>query len=206
MQDSRPAAVVFDLGGVLIDWNPRYLYRQLFGDDEAMERFLSEVATSEWNATMDAGRPFADAVAELAREHPDHAEMIRAYHTRWAEMLGGTFDDTLAVLRELQASGVPVYALSNWSAETFSATRRRFPFLDDLAGVLVSGEAGINKPDERIYRLLIDRYGLVAEQTVFIDDNEPNVVAARRLGMIGIRFTGPAKLRSDLARLGLLSN
>lgn len=205
MPSHRPTAVVFDLGGVLIDWNPRYLFRSLFEDEESMERFLAEVCTLEWNSRMDAGRPFAEAVEELAREHPDDAEMIRAYHGRWGEMLGGTFDETLATLRDLQSQGVRVYALSNWSAETFAATRRRFPFLDELDGIVISGEAGVIKPDERIYRLLLERFGLEPGSTVFIDDNQPNVDAASRIGIRAFLFRGPEALRQDLEGLGLLN-
>jgi 2-haloacid dehalogenase len=201
---TRITAVAFDLGGVLIDWNPRHLYRKFFGADEAaMERFLAEVATQEWNASFDAGRPFAEGVAERIAAHPDQAELISAYHTRWHEMLGGAFEGTLAILRELRRAGVPTYALSNWSAETFATTRALYPFLDEMDGILISGEAKVGKPDPAIFREFLRRFGLTAEATVFIDDWDRNVAAAAELGMVAIRFTDAAQLRSDLRGLGL---
>ena len=202
---ARPNAVVFDLGGVLIDWNPRYLYRQLFdGDDAAMERFLAEVATPEWNLQQDAGRTWDEAVEALTRQHPKHAELIAAYRDRWTETLGEAIGPTVAVLAELRQAGVRLFALSNWSAETFPVARPRYPFLDWFEGIVISGEVGITKPDERVYRHLLDRFGLDAASTVFIDDSAVNVRAAQEVGMIAIRFEGGDALRDALAGLGLL--
>jgi 2-haloacid dehalogenase len=197
-------AVVFDLGGVLIDWDPRYLYRKLLADEAAVEDFLATVTTPEWNAEQDRGRPFAQGVAELVRRHPAHAAAIAAYHERWTEMLGGEVPGTVAVLAELRAAGVPLYALSNWSAETFRLTRGRFPFLEWFDGVVVSGEEGVIKPDRRIFELLLERFGLVPDATVFVDDSPANVAAARDLGMDAVRFHDAAGLRRDLAARGLL--
>jgi 2-haloacid dehalogenase len=197
-------AVVFDVGGVLVDWNPRHLYRQFFGADEAaMERFLAEVCTAEWNARLDAGFPFAEGVAELMTAHPDRADLITAYYERWYEMLGGAFEGTVAILRELRRAGVRTYALSNWSGETFPGTRARYPFLDEMDGVLISGDVKLGKPDPAIFRVFLSRFGLKAETTVYIDDSAANVAAASGLGMIAIRFEDAARLRSDLRRLGL---
>jgi 2-haloacid dehalogenase len=197
-------AVTFDLGGVLIDWNPRHLYRQFFGADEAaMERFLADVCTPEWNAQLDAGRPFAEAVDEVLVAHPDQAELITAYYHRWQEMLGPALDETVAILREVRAAGYATYALSNWSAETFEVTRQRYPFLDDMDGILISGEVGVGKPDPAIFREFLARFGLVAGATVFIDDSERNVAAAASLGIVAIQFQGAALLRADLRNLGL---
>jgi 2-haloacid dehalogenase len=201
----RPTAVVFDLGGVLIDWNPRYLYRQLFpGDEAAMERFLAEVTSQDWNLQQDAGRPWAEAVETLTREHPEQAELIAAYRDRWAETLGKAIEPTLEVLDELRRAGVRLFALSNWSAETFPIARPRYPFLEWFEGIVISGEVGITKPDARVYRHLLDRYRLDPATTVFIDDSEANVRAAERLGMIAIRFEDGPTLRRALADLGLL--
>jgi 2-haloacid dehalogenase len=201
---TRITAVAFDLGGVLIDWNPRHLYRKLFGADEAaMERFLAEVCTPEWNASLDAGRPLAEAVAELVAAHPDQADLITAYQLRWLEMLGGTFEGTVAILRELRGAGLRTYALSNWSAETFPGTRPRYPFLQEMDGILVSGEVKVGKPDPAIFREFLRRFGLTAQSTVYIDDWERNVAAAAALGMIPVRFTDAARLRADLRALGL---
>jgi 2-haloacid dehalogenase len=197
-------AVTFDLGGVLIDWNPRHLYRQFFGADEAaMERFLADVCTPEWNAQLDAGRPFAEAVDEVLLAHPDQAELITAYYHRWQEMLGPALEGTVAILREVRAAGYATYALSNWSAETFEVTRRRYPFLDDMDGILISGEVGVGKPDPAIFRAFLARFGLVAGETVFIDDSDRNVATAASLGIVAIQFKGAALLRADLRNLGL---
>ena len=197
-------AVTFDLGGVLIDWNPRHLYRQFFGADEAaMERFLADVCTPEWNAQLDAGRPFAEAVDEVLAAHPDQAELITAYYQRWQEMLGPTLEGTVAILREVRAAGYPTYALSNWSAETFDVTRRRYPFLDDMDGILISGEVGVGKPDPAIFRAFLARFGLTAGETLFIDDWDRNVATASSLGIVAIQFKGAAQSRVDLRSLGL---
>jgi 2-haloacid dehalogenase len=197
-------AVVFDLGGVLIDWDPRHLYRKLFGADEAaMDRFLAEVCSPAWNARLDAGRPFADGVAELVEAHPDQAELISAYQLRWAEMLGEAFDGTVAILRELRRAGFATYALSNWSTETYPVTRPRYPFLDEMDGILISGEVGVGKPDPAIFRHFLERFRLTAENTVYIDDWDLNVATAAALGMTAILFRGAAELRRDLRSLGL---
>jgi 2-haloacid dehalogenase len=201
----QPNAVVFDLGGVLIDWNPRYLYRQLFAGDEAgMERFLAEVTTPDWNLQQDAGRPWDEAVEVLTRQHPEYAELIAAYRDRWPETLGEAIGPTVEVLDELRHAGVRLFALSNWSAETFPVARPRYPFLEWFEGIVISGEVLITKPDERVYRHLLERYGLDPATTVFVDDSEANVRAAQGLGMIGIRFEGGEALRIALADLGML--
>jgi 2-haloacid dehalogenase len=197
-------AVVFDLGGVLIDWDPRRLYRKLLADEAAVEEFLATITTAEWNAEQDRGRPFAEAVAELVDRHPTHAAAITAYHERWTEMLGGELPGTVAVLAELRDAGVPLYALSNWSAETFRLTRDRFPFLEWFDGLVVSGEEGVIKPDRRIFELLLERFGLVAAATLFVDDSPTNVAAARAVGMDAVRFRDAGALRRDLAARGLL--
>jgi len=198
-------AVVFDLGGVLIDWDPRYLYRKLLADEAAVEEFLATVCTPEWNAEQDRGRPFAEGVAELAERHPEHAADIAAYHERWPEMLAGEVPGSVEVLADLRAAGVPLYALTNWAAETFAITRERFEFLDWFCGLLVSGEEGMTKPDPAIFRLLLDRFGLDPAATVFVDDSEANVAAARGLGIDAVRFTGPERLRRELSARRMLA-
>jgi 2-haloacid dehalogenase len=197
-------AVVFDLGGVLIDWDPRHLYRKLLADEAAVEEFLAIVCTPEWNAELDRGRPFAEGVAELVERHPEHAAAIAAYHERWPEMVAGDIPGTVEVLAELRAAGVPLYALTNWSAETFAITRGRFEFLEWFDGLLVSGEERVTKPDPAIFQLLLDRFGLDPTATVFVDDSEANVAAARRLGFDAIRFTGHEELRRELVARRLL--
>jgi len=198
-------AVVFDLGGVLIDWDPRYLYRKLLADEAAVEEFLATVCTPEWNAEQDRGRPFAEGVAELAERHPEHAADIAAYHERWPEMLAGEVPGSVEVLADLRAAGVPLYALTNWAAETFAITRERFEFLDWFCGLLVSGEEGMTKPDPAIFRLLLDRFGLDPAAAVFVDDSEANVAAARGLGIDAVRFTGPERLRRELSARRMLA-
>jgi 2-haloacid dehalogenase len=199
-------AVVFDLGGVLIEWNPRHLYRKLFDDEAAMEEFLTTVCTMEWNDGLDRGRPLADAVAELSAQHPEHAEAIAAYHERWTEMVLGPIDDVVAIVAELRSAGVPLYALSNWSHETFNLVRPDFPFIAWFDGLLLSSEIGVTKPDRRIFEELCRRFDLDPATTVFIDDNPPNVEGARAAGLHALRFESATTLRDDLARLGVLAD
>ena len=200
-------AIVFDLGGVLVDWNPRYLYRPLFGgDDAAMEDFLARVCPGDWNHQMDAGRPFADAVAERQRLFPEHAQHIALWHTGWPQMLRGEISETVELLAALRERGHRLLALTNWSAETFPIARRRFAFLDWFEDIVVSGEVKVAKPDSRIFELTIQRGGLDPARTLYIDDLERNVEAARAVGFRTHRFDSPAGLRLELQRHGLLAD
>ena len=199
------AAAVFDLGGVLIEWDPRRLYRKLFdGDEAAMEAFLGSVCTREWNEQQDAGQRFADGVAQLTGKFPEFAPLIEAYDSRWDEMLGGADEGSVALLAELRARGTPLYALTNWSAEKFPIARRRFDFLEWFDGIVVSGEVGVKKPDPRIFRLLIETHGLDPASAVYIDDAPANVAAAGAAGFRALHFESPGGLRADLERAGLL--
>lgn len=205
MPTPRHSAVVFDLGGVLIDWNPRYLYRKLFaGDEAAMEHFLANICTPEWNLRQDEGRLLAEAYALLTAEYPDHKPLIEAWGPRFDEMMAGAIEGTVEILAELRARGTPIYALSNWSSETFPYALRRFDFLSWFRGIVISGELKLIKPDPRIYQHLLSTHGLAAEQTVFIDDVPHNVAGAAAVGIHGLHFTGPVALREALAELGLL--
>jgi 2-haloacid dehalogenase len=196
---------VFDLGGVLIDWNPRHLYRKLFaGDEAAMEEFLATVCTHEWNRCQDAGRSFAEGARLLKAEHPDKAELIDAYGARFGEMLSGPIAGSVEILAELKARGTPLYGLTNWSSETYKPAFERFDFLRWFQGILVSGEVGVIKPDPRIFELLFERFAVDPHSAVYIDDVAANVAAARPLGLHAIHFTNPAALREELAGLGLL--
>jgi 2-haloacid dehalogenase len=197
--------VVFDLGGVLIDWDPRYLYRRLFDDEAAMERFLSEICTPLWNHQQDAGRSWHEAVAMLSAQHPQHAELIGAFHTRWPEMLGGPIAPSVAVLDELRGRGLRLYALTNWSRETFPVARERYDFLRWFDGIVVSGEEGLAKPDPVIFQRTIERFSLVPRQTIYIDDASRNVAAAFQAGMHGLQFRDAETLRAELCRLGVLA-
>jgi 2-haloacid dehalogenase len=203
--DERRSVVVFDLGGVLIDWDPRHLYRKMFGGDEAaMEKFLATVCTPEWNARQDAGRPWTEAVSVLVEDFPAERERITAFHERWPETLGEEVAGTVAILGELHARAVPLYALSNWSAETFPIARARFPFLGLFNGIVISGEERVSKPHPRLFQVLFDRYGLDPRAAVFIDDAPRNVEVATGMGMLGLVFTGAAPLRTALEAIGLL--
>jgi 2-haloacid dehalogenase len=203
MSKPQITTVVFDLGGVLVDWDPRYLYRKLMPDDE-VDSFLSEIGFFEWTRAQDAGGPWADAVDDLAARHPHRRELIAAVPDRFPETLGGPIAGTVAVLDDLHRAGMRMVALTNWSSETFPHARATFEFLDRFEGIVVSGDEGVAKPDAALFRILLDRYALAPEQTVFIDDSPTNVEAAQQLGLVGLRFTDPDQLRADLSRLGLL--
>ncbi|MGH3066371.1 MAG: HAD family hydrolase [Gaiellaceae bacterium] len=205
MPDLEPTTVVFDLGGVLIDWDPRYLYRQLFDDPDEMESFLAEVTTAEWNAHQDAGRPWVEAVELLVAEHPERRELIESFHDRWPEMLAGEIPGTVDVLADLRDAGVRLLALSNWSAEMFPIARERFDFLEWFEGIVISGEVGMNKPDRRIFEHLAERFDVEPRTAVFIDDSRANVDAASAFGFRAIQFTDATALRSELLRLELFS-
>jgi 2-haloacid dehalogenase len=195
--------VIFDLGGVLIDWNPRYLYRKLLPEPE-VESFVQRVVPTSWHVQMDAGYPFAEAIAERLDEHPEHTSLIRAYVERWAEMLGGAIEGTVEILRALRGRGTPVYSLTNWSAETFHHAEARFEFLTWFEDILVSGRERIMKPDPAIYRRLLDRNALSPERGVFIDDVPENLEGAHAIGLDTIHFTSPEALRAELEARGLI--
>jgi len=196
-------AVVFDLGGVLIDWNPRHLYRKLVADDDFIEWFLAEVCSPEWNAAQDAGRSWAEAVAEATARHPEHADLIAAYGARWPEMIAGDIPESVTMVEALAARGIALYALTNWSHETFHHARARFGWLEHFRDIVVSGEVGIKKPDPRIFRLMLERIGVEPAAVAFIDDVADNVESAEALGMRAVHFTSPAALWAspELARL-----
>jgi 2-haloacid dehalogenase len=198
-------AVVFDIGGVLLDWNPRYLYRSLIDDEDAMEAFLNEICTLEWHAAHDRGTPFAHSCAELAARHPDQAELIWAWARRSEEMVAGPIAGTVEILGELQRAGVPCYALTNMEAETYPLRVRRFAFMRSFRGTVVSSHEGVIKPDPEILQILLTRFRLDPARTVFIDDAQRNVEAAARLGVRAVRFHSPEQLRDELTRMGLLS-
>lgn len=197
--------VVFDLGGVLIDWDPRLLYRALLDDDEAVEAFLAEVGFEEWNHLQDAGRAWAEAVAEHGARFPHHRHLLAAYPERFAETIVGPIDGTVDVLRDLRVrGGVRLLALTNWSAELFPHARDRFPFLADFEGIVVSGEEGFAKPDPRLWHVLAERHALDPARTAYVDDRQVNVDAAAAEGYDALLFTTPARLRADLAARALL--
>lgn len=203
MAPPRPRALAFDLGGVLIHWDPRLLYRKLLPTEEAVEQFLASVCPVEWNARLDAGLPLAHGIAERIERFPQHAPLIQAYGERFAEMML-PMPASIALLHELRARGVPLYALSNWNGETFERTRARFPFLDAFDGLVISGQVGIAKPDPGIFAHLLEVHRLAAAELLFIDDRLPNLEAARASGIQGHLFEGASGLRAELVRRGLL--
>jgi 2-haloacid dehalogenase len=196
--------VIFDLGNVLIGWDPRRLYRQLFDDEVEMEWFLREVCNSAWNEQQDAGRPWAEATAQLRAKFPDYAPLIDAYHLRWEETLLGPIEDSVALLAALRERGVRLLALTNWSQETFPVARQRYGFLQWFEGIVVSGDEKLIKPDPRIYQRLLDRYDVDPATALYIDDSARNVAAAEALGMHGWWFREAVGLRERLMQLGLL--
>ncbi|POF34434.1 HAD family hydrolase [Roseibium marinum] len=198
--------VVFDIGNVLIEWNPDYLYRQLIPDPLERKTFLETVCTAEWNQQQDLGRSWSEAVETLSRQHPDKAELIAAYDRRWHEMVPGEIPGTGDILAQLRERAVPLYAITNFSTGKFNEARTRFPFLKtSFLDVVVSGEEKLIKPDPRIYEVLFERNGLDARTCFFIDDSGPNVAAARNAGMSAHHFKNAAALRRELTGLGLLA-
>ncbi len=197
-------AVVFDLGGVLIDWNPRYLYRQLFADPAEMGCFLARICTSDWHRAHDLGEDTTESCRRLAALHPGQAEMIMAWAERGEEMVAGQFDATVAVLSELRTAGVRCYALSNMEPDRFAIRRARFPFMEWFDGHVISGLEGVAKPDPRIFEILLKRYRLEPRATVFIDDMPGNVEAARELGIVALHYKSAGRLRQELGGRGLL--
>jgi 2-haloacid dehalogenase len=208
MPDQEPAmpqiqAVVFDLGGVLIDWDPRYVYRQLFDDPAEMENFLATVCTADWHRAHDLGADITQSCESLARRHPGYRDMIMAWAERGEEMAAGQLDETVAILDEIKAAGMPCYALSNMEPEAFVTRRKRFSFMEWFDGHVISGLEGVAKPDRRIFEILLERHGLRPQLTVFIDDVARNVDAASEVGLRALRFRDADQLRQDLRGLGV---
>ena len=196
--------VVFDLGAVVIDWNPMHLYRKIFAGDEAKARdFLEKVCTPAWNERQDAGRDLREATAERVAMFPQWEREIRAYYGRWIEMIGGPIPGTADLMQDIKASGLHLFALSNWHSETFSRVRHQFKELDLFEHIVLSGEYGCIKPQASFYQIALDCYGIPAENLVFVDDNPRNVEGAAQVGIPSLLFTGADKLREDLIELGL---
>lgn len=193
--------IVFDFGGVLVDWDPHYLYDAYFGDRTRADWFLTHVCPMDWHTRMDAGEPVAACLAERKALFPEWTDAIQVYDDRWLEMLRGQIPGMEELIRELRGQGYRILGLSNWSAELFRITRPHFPIFDLIEGMIISGEEHLVKPDEAIFRLLLERFSIRPEETVFIDDNPANVAAARRVGINAIRFQNAELLRQELARV-----
>ena len=195
--------VVFDLGGVLIDWDPRHAYRQLFADPAEMEDFLARICTQDWHRAHDLGEDITESCRRLARRYPGHHDMIMAWAERCEEMAAGQFDEAVGVLRDVKAAGLRCLALSNMEPSTFATRRTRFAFMGWFDGFVISGIEGVAKPDRRIYQILLRRYQLEPAATVFIDDSAANVEAASGLGLAAVRYRSAGQLRGQLRALGL---
>ena len=193
--------IVFDFGGVLVDWNPRYFYRNIFNTEEEMEYFLTNVCTPEWNTLTDAEMTFAEAIEMLVPKFPQYEREIRLYFEGWSEMLHAEIPESLTLKASLRAEGYRLYGLTNWSAETMPLAKEKFTFMNGFDGVVVSGDEGIKKPDPKIFHLLLDRYNLRPEETVFFDDHIENIIAARELGIHGILFKNAEQAEQDLKLL-----
>ncbi|HBX45773.1 MAG TPA: HAD family hydrolase [Porphyromonadaceae bacterium] len=195
--------IIFDFGGVLIDWNPLYLYHNVFKSKEEMEYFLREICSPEWNIQQDAGRPLAEATALLQAEHPEYREQITLFYDRWEKMLGGEIEENVRLVKPLSEK-YPVYGLTNWSSEMIPVAFKRYDFFRYLKGIVVSGEEKVAKPDPRLYQVLLDRYNLNASESLFIDDNARNIETARQMGFQTIHLTERVNLEKVLKEMNVL--
>jgi len=197
-------AIIFDFGNVLLEWNPRYLYRRYFQNEDAMEQFLREVNFMDWNLQQDKGRPFAEGVAALSKEFPHYSDLIQAYHDNWKDSIGDSLLGTIEIIKLLKKAGYLLYGLSNWSAETFPIAREKYDFFDLLDEIIISGEVGLVKPEPEIFELTLKRIGRPANECLFIDDALANVEQAQRMGFATIHFQSPQQLENELHKLQLL--
>ncbi|OQW45895.1 MAG: hydrolase [Proteobacteria bacterium SG_bin6] len=203
---ARPAAVIFDVGNVLYDWNPRFLYERLIDDDRALDAFLRDVCTKDWHFQHDAGRPFAETSAELTARYPEHAALIALWGPRFNDQLGDMLPGMRELVLDLDAAGVPLFAITNFSHEFWPPFRtREAELFDRFRDIVVSGEERLVKPDRAIYMLALKRFGLAGSDALFIDDRLDNVEAARAAGMRAHHFTDASALRAELAALQLLA-
>jgi 2-haloacid dehalogenase len=194
----QPNTIVFDIGGVLLDWNPRHLYRKLFDNDVEMETFLRDICSPEWNAEQEAGRSCAQGGKELIKKYPEQAGLIESFDKRSEEFISGAIESTVKLLERLHQCGLELYALTNWSAEKFAITKQRFTFLNYFRDIVVSGDVGLLKPDPKIYKLLLERIDKNAKDCVFIDDNKANIKAAQTLEFYTVQFKDAEDLEKRL--------
>jgi 2-haloacid dehalogenase len=196
---SQIKAIVFDFGGVLVGWNPRNLYSRFFpGQPQAMEDFLAEISFMEWNAQQDKGRPLTEAVAQLSKQFPHRAQLISAYQEYWKESITGSIEGTVELLRALKKKGHLLYGLSNWGAETFAMVRHEFEFFNLFDEIMISGDVKLIKPEPEIFEVFLQKIGKTAEQCLFIDDSEPNIITARKMGFDTVHFNSPEHLKNEL--------
>ena len=198
-------AILFDFGNVLLEWNPRHVYRRYFPDNEAaMEKFLHEVGLMDWNAQQDKGRTFKEGVAVLSKQFPQYSDLIQAYHDNWEESIGDSLAGTVDLMKRLKKAGYPVYGLSNWSTETFPLVREKYEFFGLLDDIILSGEVGAIKPDPEFFEISLWRIGRPAQECLFIDDAPANILQAQKMGFATILFESPEQLEKELHMLGLL--
>ena len=200
---SKIKNIIFDFGGVLVDWNPTYLYNKEFENEKEMSYFLENICTSEWNIQQDAGRPLKKATEQLQKEYPEYKDLIGYYYGRWEEMLGGTFEENVRLLKMLKPN-YSIYGLTNWSAETITIAYNKYDFFSHLNGIVVSGDEKLIKPDPKLYQILLDRYSLKADESLFIDDNKHNIETANDMGFQTIHFTTELDLEKALRDMGVL--
>ncbi len=199
--------IVFDIGGVLIDWSPYHLYCDKLGlDQQEVDRFLNEVEFSEWNKEQDRGRSFARATDELTARFPEYRELIHAYDEHYLDSLKGSVQPVVDILEKLKRAGYPLYILSNWAMEKFNLVRPQYPFFEWFDGIVISGDVGLIKPDQAIFEVLLERTGCPAEVCLFIDDHFPNIRVARELDFQTIQFTSAQQLEAELQHLGILES
>tara|TARA_B110000967_G_C18852251_1_gene545264 strand:+ start:1192 stop:1809 length:618 start_codon:yes stop_codon:yes gene_type:complete len=204
--NSKIDTIIFDLGGVLVDWNPKYLYEKIFDSQEEVEWFLNNVCTSDWNIEQDAGRTIEEANALKIAEFPDYEKFINMFYERWDEMFSGPIQESVKIQQKLIADkNYKVYALTNWSAEKWELGKQLFPFFNDFEGVVVSGQENTRKPFDDIYQLILKRYSIIPENSVFIDDNFENTLGFSRNGIHSIHFKSPEQLKSDLKKLNVIA-
>ena len=198
--------IIFDLGGVLIDWNPDYVFLSEFqGNQEKMQEFYDKVCTFDWNENQDAGYPLKKATEDRIKLFPEYENLIQMYYGRWEEMLGGAIEDSVSILKKIVKNpNYKVIALTNWSAETFPIALKRYDFLHWFEGIVVSGTEKIRKPFKKIYYLTLERYNLKPANSLFIDDNKRNIIAAKEIGINTIKFDNPSQLENDLKLMGLI--
>lgn len=197
-------AIIFDFGGVLLEWDPHALYRRFINQPQQIDQFLAEVDFATWNAEQDRGRPFTEGVAELSSQFPHRAQLIRAYYDHWEDSIVGSIPGSVAILRRLKQAGYPLYGLSNWSAETFPRARKKYAFFDLLDDIIISGDVKMIKPDPAIFNLLLNKIRYPAHNCLLIDDSQPNILTAKSLGFNTIQFKSPEQLESELQRYHLL--
>ena len=195
--------IIFDFGGVLVDWNPRHLYKSHFKDENEMEYFLKNICTEEWNLEQDRGRTLKEGTLWLQSKFPEFHALIQLFYDEWETMLKSEIPETVSLLYKLKKK-CKLYGLTNWSAETISIAYDRFPFFKEFDGIVVSGHEKMIKPNKEIYHLLLNRYNLKAENTIFIDDNLKNIRAAEEIGLLGIHFESPDQLEKKLSSLNVI--